>query len=197
MSQLLREIESLIQGRLPAVCIANGGLVADPAPPAVILSGAFNPLHVGHMEMAEAASREATLPVAFELSAINVEKHPLTLPEVNERLTQFGHHTLWLTCAPTFAEKAKLFPGVQFVVGADTILRVADPKYYAHEQALHEAIDSMIAVGCKFLVFGRVHEGNYRTLGQLPLPPELLSICQGFTEAEFRRDISSSDLRGR
>ena len=145
------------------------------------------------------SEQKCGVPVHFELSIRNVEKPDLDRDEIVARLRQLaGHHVVVLTRALTFAEKADLFPGATVVVGADTIRRVADPLYYAgDERKMTAAIEQIADAGCRFLVFGRLLAGTFRGMADLPLPSALLDLCQGVDESQFRRDISSSDLRDR
>ena len=54
----------------------------------------------------------------FELSAFNVDKPPLPVNVILERINQFsGKYSVVATNAPTFIQKARLFPGATFVVG--------------------------------------------------------------------------------
>ncbi len=102
----------------------------------VILPGSFNPLHEGHCGMAAVAARLLGRPVAFELSVANVEKPALTEAEVRRRMAHFAWLApLWLTHAPTFLEKSRLFPGAVFVVGIDTAVRIVDPRFYGDSVA--------------------------------------------------------------
>jgi len=103
---------------------------------------------------------------------------------------------VWLTRAATFAEKAVLFPGSLFVIGADTIVRIADPQYYGQDpRARDQAIAHIADQGCRFLVFGRVVSGEFQSASELKLPADLLAICQEVSEDEFRDDVSSTELR--
>src|SRR5262245_60117955 len=96
---------------------SDGSMMQDHLLPAAILSGSFNPLHHGHRELAEVASRLRSLPVSFELSIANVDKPELPDDEVQRRLRQFiGVARVYVTRAPTFVQKASLFPGSVFVV---------------------------------------------------------------------------------
>ncbi|MEN1681669.1 MAG: hypothetical protein AAGJ46_18970, partial [Planctomycetota bacterium] len=103
---------------------------------------------------------------------------------------------VWLTRLPTFVSKSGQFPGGSFVVGADTILRIADPKYYGGSESARDAAMATLAErGCRFLVFGRVVDGHFETLDDLPLPKTLRNLCDGVPASEFREDISSTQLR--
>src|SRR5262249_21453207 len=124
--------ERFIAGHLPTVCVEPDGRIrADSVRPAVLLPGSFNPVHLGHRQLAETAARLVGKEVAFELSILNVDKPALSAEEVRGRMAQFQWRApLWLTRAPTFAEKASMFPGVVFVAGADTALRLVQSRYY-------------------------------------------------------------------
>lgn len=101
-----------------------------------IFPGAFNPLHDGHCCMAAIAAERLGRPVEFEISILNVDKPPLDFIEMEHRAGQFAaDQILWFTRAATFVEKAEIFPNTTFIVGADTIVRIADPKYYAERPA--------------------------------------------------------------
>src|SRR5690606_16851232 len=113
---------------------------------------------------------------------------------------QFSHdQPLWLTRASTFAEKAVLFPGATFVVGIDTLVRIAEPKYYATGAESNvanrdAAIAQMAAAGCRFLVFGRVLNDCFYSLNDIALPDNLRSLCEGVPAARFRHDVSSTQI---
>jgi nicotinic acid mononucleotide adenylyltransferase/nicotinamide mononucleotide (NMN) deamidase PncC len=164
--------------------------------PRVVFPGAFNPLHSGHERMAELAAERFGAPVAMELSITNVDKPPLDFIEIADRLQQLAGRTVLLTRAPTFAEKAELLPGCVFVVGVDTLARIADPKYYGADEAQRDAAIAAIArQGCRLLVFGRLLEGRFATLAELRLPAALRSLCDEVAESEFRDDVSSTAIR--
>jgi len=183
--------QDLLCVRRQAVCHTGSS-----APPRLLFPGAFHPLHEAHREMARLASQRLGDPVAYEISLENVDKPLLDYREIAERTKPFSGETLWLTRAPTFVEKARLFPGATFIVGVDTIRRMADAKYYASDPAARDrAIDDLAASGCLFLVFGRLDQGTFHSLDDIPMPPALRAICQSVPPKEFRRDISSTQLR--
>jgi nicotinic acid mononucleotide adenylyltransferase len=165
-------------------------------PRRAIFSGAFNPLHDGHRQMARVAAERLQLPVEFEVSIINVDKPPLDFLEMQRRAEQIGaNEALWFTTAATFVEKAAIFAPATFIVGADTIERIAAAKYYASEAACAAAFARLAAQECRFLVFGRQMAGSYASLGDLALPEALAHICEEVPEAAFRADVSSTELR--
>ena len=186
------ETQELLSGARPAVGVGA---------PKAILPGAFNPLHEGHRRMAAAAATRLGEPVAYEICIRNVDKPPLNFHDMQARREQFSEsEEVWLTNASTFLAKARVFGGVTFVVGADTMCRIADAKYYENGD-VKAAVDELAEIGCRFLVFGRVlgrAEGDrFVTLEDLKLPDRLRALSEGFSEAEFRSDVSSTALRAR
>ncbi len=166
----------------------------------LLFPGAFNPPHVGHLRMAEAAEKRLGCPAVWELSIENVDKPLLDLISMDERFVRLREidNDRWiaLTRAPTFREKSELFPHATFIVGIDTLIRIADPKYYAGDPAQRDAAIAEIASrGCRFLAFGRVIDGEFKVLSDLTLPPALAAICDEVPAAEFREDVSSTELR--
>lgn len=163
----------------------------------IIFPGAFNPRHQAHTQMARYATERLGDQVDFELSIENVDKPLMDYTEIDRRLAQFTHEeSVWLTRTATFVEKSLIFPNKTFVVGADTIVRIADPFYYAQDQqACLSAIHAIVDQGCRFLVFGRRNTEGFKTLSDLNLPPPLLAICDEVAEEEFRLDMSSTKLR--
>lgn len=146
--------------------------------------------------MAQIAEERLREDVWLELSIANVDKPPLDFLTIRERLDQLAAYNVCLTCAPRFVEKAELFPGAAFVVGADTLSRIADERYYhGNLEDRDAAIGRLEQARARFLVFGRTCEGRFLTLADLSLPPRLAAVCDGVPAAEFRDDVSSTDLR--
>jgi hypothetical protein len=164
--------------------------------PAVLFPGAFNPPHWGHRQMAEIASQRLGAPVTFELSITNVDKPPLDFIEIANRLKELASERVLLTRAPTFVEKSRLAPGCTFVVGVDTIERIADPVYYNHDETRRDAAIAEIASrACRFLVFGRAVDGRFTPLSGAAIPGALRDLCEEVPEGQFSADVSSTGLR--
>ena len=191
-----RPWDALVAGDVEAVLV--GGAVPAQAAwlePRCLLPGSFNPVHEGHRRMlAMAADRLDAAGAAFELAIVNPDKPPLAREDTARRLARFaGSEAVWLTRAPTFPEKARIFPGVAFAVGVDTIVRIAEPRYYGGIEGLGRALS--VLGRCRFLVFGRRTGSTFETLESVTLPAPLRAICDGLPESDFRADISSTELR--
>lgn len=190
--RLTTELEELLAGGRRRVACGPREAISEQA----IFPGAFNPPHEGHFKMARIANRILESPVAYEISIRNVDKRPLGRAEIERRLALLAGQPVWLTAAATFAEKGALFPGATFVVGADTLLRIGDPAYYAGDSLLRDkAVSELADRGCDFLVFGRTIGGEFRTLADLALPPSLAVLCREVQADQFRFDLSSTGIR--
>jgi nicotinamide mononucleotide (NMN) deamidase PncC len=165
--------------------------------PLVVFPGAFNPFHAGHRRMAQIAAVRCGGPVTCELSIKNVDKRAIDFLEIDDRLQQLADYPVLLTRAATFAEKAALVPGAVFVVGADTLRRIGELRYYGGSaERRNAAVAAITDLGCRFLVFGRTVDGRFSTLATLAnLPTTLRRLCDEVPENEFRDDVSSSELR--
>lgn len=166
--------------------------------PKLILPGSFNPLHDGHLALAKTVSTMQDMPVAFEISASNVDKPPLDTQVILERLAQFaGRWPVYITNAPTFLEKARLFSDHTFVVGFDTAVRIINPRYYNDStQEMLTALTEIRDLGCHFLVAGRADsDGQFHQIADLTIPADFQNLFSGIPSDLFRKDISSSLLR--
>jgi len=190
-------IARLLDGTVRTVLVAPDGTPAADWPlSGALLSGSFNPLHVGHERLAEAAAATLGQPVTFELPILNADKAPLGYAEIERRLAQFRwRYPVVLSRAALFVEKAALFPGCVFVLGFDTAARLVDPRYYGSESARDAALSAIRAHGCRFLVAGRVQDGAFHTLDALAIPEDARDLFMGLPEQVFRVDLSSSAIR--
>ena len=174
----------------------DGTMHVEGEAPGVLLPGSFNPIHIGHREMLAKGTERTGRSGAYELSVTNVDKPPLEESEILRRLDQFGaEDTVVLTRAETFQKKAALLPGRTFVLGWDTAVRLVAPRYYGGEAQMMMALAEMMAGGANFIVAGRAEDGKFRALADVAVPQGFAPMFSGLEEGEFRRDISSTELR--
>ncbi|MGW8318181.1 MAG: hypothetical protein ACWGPS_02965 [Candidatus Promineifilaceae bacterium] len=190
--------KALLASQLEGFTVQPDGLVSLTTQPCALLSGAFNPLHEGHLRLAETAADILGCPVTFELAAMNAGKPTLSQPEILDRLTQFaGGHAVMVSAAALFSAKARLCPNTTFVVGLDTAERVLDPRYYHDSRSeLLQALAEIRDRGCRFLVAGRTDQsGHFREASELQVPEPFHSLFSSIPGHRFRHDISSTILR--
>jgi len=188
----LRSGSSVIAWSLP-----DGNITETiPQPPRGLLSGSFNPSHVGHRNLRSVAEELIGGPVHFELPLINADKPPLNCFEIEQRRRQFDDVPLALSTAPLFVDKARLFPGITFVVGYDTAVRILEPRFYDdREHGVKSSLEAIGSLGCRFLVAGRLTDFGFQSVNDLTIPSELQDLFAPIPEKRFREDISSSGIR--
>ena len=166
-------------------------------PNIAFLSGAFNPLHHGHRQLAEAAAEILGREVYFELPLVNADKGRLELKEAHRRAAQFADFaTVILTRAPLFNQKAQLFPHSVFVLGIDTVERLWQPRFYHQDPVeMYAAFNALRSADCRFLVAGRRQAGRFLTLKDIEIPAGYRDLFEQIPEDIFRVDISSTLIR--
>tara|TARA_B100000029_G_C17521544_1_gene940095 strand:- start:4 stop:642 length:639 start_codon:yes stop_codon:yes gene_type:complete len=166
----------------------------------VILSGSFNPIHSAHIQLVNIAAKIVKKPILFELSIKNQEssKGLLKMKELEKRILQFKNiGDLVITNLPTFEEKSFIFKNSVFVVGYDTANRILDKNYYSNksDKSLIKILSSIYKNNCTFLVAGRLHLDQFKTLKDLKIPKGFESMFQEIDQKKFRSDQSSTKIR--
>jgi hypothetical protein len=200
VSDFARMAINLHQSAIDHFGILDDGRICTAAEcaPGALLCGAFNPLHDGHLALAQSAAQLLNQPVTFELSATNADKATLAPDTILERVAQFaGRWPVFASNAPTFLQKARIYPGIAFVVGFDTAQRILQPRYYQDSQeSLLDALEEIRQHGSLFLVAGRTSEdGTFRHLRDLDVPAPFADLFRPIPDSLFRKDISSTELR--
>lgn len=169
-------------------------------PGIAVLSGAFNPVHEGHRQLAAVAERILGQSVHFELSLTNVDKPVVSASDIRRRITALSDHRVLLTNAPRFIDKAQLFPGGRFVVGFDTAVRILDDRYYDRSvERRDETLRRLVSLDIRFLVAGRLMANSsntmFATAADLHIPDSVAELFIGVPESQFRMDLSSTEIR--
>ncbi len=154
----------------------------------LMLSGSFNPVHQGHLNLLNVVQEMTGLRGIFELSCANVDKPDIPEEEILRRVAAIRDIPVALTHAPRFIQKAELFPKTTFVLGYDTAERLI-----AYEKPGEWELFRTFKT--KFLIAGRQQGRAFQTLENLNLPNGFKSLFEAVPESKFREDISSTELR--
>lgn len=130
----------------------------------VSLPGSFNPLHSGHTSsldkaLAINATKIANSSGFYELSVSNVDKSPISVQELKKRLNNFimSKYPLFLTKTPRFIDKAQMNPGIDYVMGVDTAIRLVDTNYTGgNTEKMTLLLKDIVDKGTRFFVLPRV-----------------------------------------
>jgi nicotinic acid mononucleotide adenylyltransferase/nicotinamide mononucleotide (NMN) deamidase PncC len=168
-----------------------------------IFPSSCNPIHEGHLAIIRDAAQRLGCQVDVELCIRNADKPPLDYLTIEDRTHRFlglykTESTIGgfvLTNKPLFFDKAKLFPGATFIIGADTLDRILDPKYYVRREIdILRGLQGMYDLKNGFLVYPRKGYNPVQrceTSAQLDLVRRVTTFVDGFTPS----DLSSTEIR--
>lgn len=176
---------------------------ADALDPArtVLFPGAFNPPHEGHFDggqaglRALAAARKEHRDVVYALVSDPPHKPALSVAQVLQRAVMMrGHRMLASRGDALYIDKARRHPGACIAMGADAMDRMLDPSW---GPAIGPMMDEFAALGTRFLVNQRLVGGEVLTCGRVISRRgyDVLRRSELFIPVDFRRDISSTELR--
>jgi nicotinic acid mononucleotide adenylyltransferase len=168
----------------------------------IYLPATLNPIHDGHRTMCRAAEdtfspAAGRVKASYLVSSVSPHKGRLSVQDMlfkagmlraerwkkESRMVEFTHDE------PLFLDKARKRPGSVFLIGADTMQRMLDPKWGPDIPAMLLELKNL---GVKFLVMDRLVDDKLLTCRNVPVPWPHGDL---FDPLAGRVDISSSELR--
>jgi len=158
--------------------------------PVTLYPGAFNPVHKGHVAIAEAAN------AIYNITQDSPHKPPLSLADMLQRAKMLkGKRVLFSRGDPLYIDKARLAPGTTFMIGSDALLRMLDPKWGPEvKHMLYE----FVSLYTTFLVAPRIVDGQLLTMDNVldSCGVDFQTRHDLFKELKIEpSDISSSQIR--
>lgn len=173
----------------------NGDYRHDPL---VLMPGAFNPPHEGHFGAAEHVLQEYGKETIFEVTAEPPHKDWLTVQELLQRAKLLqGHHRIFTRKEPYYIDKARAFPGMGLVLGADAMIRIMDPKWGLD---LDQMFKEMGELRTKLYIGGRDVNGKFITRNDIEsmMSPSQASAFRFLSyQIGGEYHISSTDIRNK
>ncbi len=174
----------------------NGERLADLPKDVVLMPGAYNPPHPGHLGMASEVAKKALKPVVFHVTADGPHKAPLTLQDLLKRARMLRGHDRFFTRGDSlYLDKARRFPGTPIAMGADALLRMLDPKW---GQPVLPMLYELSQLKTRFYITQRPVDGEVLTMYKAFERSGIRDydlLSQLFHEVEGLWDFSSTQLR--
>lgn len=166
-----------------------------------LMSGAFNPLHEGHTSVAQHVMDQYNKTVVYEVTAEPPHKEPMTVQALLQRAKLLqGYDRFFTKSNPLYLDKARAFPGVPLVVGADAMLRMLDPKWGVNPK---ELLSEFQKLNTTLLVSGRLVDGKFVSYSDIlndiyQKDSQLINLALDVLKpVDGRVDISSTELRSK
>lgn len=135
---------------------SSAPLVEEQLKGTIVFPGSFNPLHFGHLRIAQLLSMLTGREVVWELCLSNadVSKPSLTIEDLERRLPIMRGSRAIVGNLRLFVDKARVYR-TDFAVGADTWQRIFDVTYLRPEQTKRDLLAEFDDLGVEFFVFQR------------------------------------------
>ena len=169
-----------------------------------LLAGSFNPVHDGHIKLMKEAAVECkneTKRVVAEISVKNMDKGVKDIEQVIEqRVSKLLEKKVpvLLTMKGMFSDKNSFLKNGHFILGADTLVRLLDSKYYGgSRERMIMALGGFSRCNNRIVVAPR-YDSKAGQLVELNSMDILEALRENIVELKnFRVDISSTEIRKR
>lgn len=167
-----------------------------------LMPGAFNPPHEGHFGITESMRKGYAKRVVFEVTSDPPHKDALTVQDMLKRAKLLhGHDRFFSTSIPMYIDKARAYPGMSLLLGADAMVRMLDPKWGMDVYELFNEFDNLDTT---LLVAGRMIGDKFVTRDDILQDLKPLYRLQDWSmmrdvmqSVDGRFDISSTELRNK
>jgi len=181
---------------------ANGKrLKTMPSKHMALMPGAYNPPHEGHFGTAQNVMDEYGRTVVYEVTAEPPHKEALSVQLLLQRAKLLqGYDRLFTRKEPFYLDKARVFPGIPLVLGADAMVRMLDPKWGVDLEAMFKEFKKLET---KLLIAGRTIGDKFVTVDDISKDLRLQNPhVWGYAQSVMlpisgRFDISSTELRNK
>lgn len=166
-----------------------------------LMPGAYNPPHEGHLGTAQNVMDEYGRTVVYEVTAEPPHKEALSAQLLLQRAKLLqGYDRLFTRKEPMYLDKARAFPGIPLVLGADAMVRMLDPKWGVDLEKMFKEFKKL---DTKLLVAGRTIDDKFVTVDDISRDlrlanPHIWGHAQSvMLPISGRFDISSTELRAK
>jgi nicotinic acid mononucleotide adenylyltransferase/nicotinamide mononucleotide (NMN) deamidase PncC len=166
-----------------------------------LMPGAYNPPHEGHLGTAQHVMDEYGRTVVFEVTAEPPHKEALSAQSLLQRAKLLqGYDRLFTRKEPFYIDKARAYPGIPLVLGADAMVRMLDPKWGLD---LEQMFKDFQKLETKLLVTGRMIGDKFVTVDDISKDFRLKNArVWGYAQSVMlpvsgRFDVSSTELRSK
>lgn len=164
-----------------------------------LMPGSFNPPHEGHFGLVNSFLESRGKRVVFEVGTNPPHKPALSVQDLLKRAKLLnGQDRLFTQDIAKYLEKARTYPGMDMLMGADTLLRILDPKWgFDPIPMMHE----ICSLGNNFYVSGREVDGKFVTRDDIVKKIDEMAPNGGLGCMIYplngRWDVSSTELRAK
>lgn len=161
-----------------------------------IMSGAYNPPHEGHFGVANMVEDDYGGKVVFEITEDPPHKDKLSIQDLLKRAKNLqGYDRLFTNNVPLYIDKARAYPNIPIIMGADAMVRMLDTKWGVDPEA---CLKEFTKLGTTFYISGREIDGKFISRFDIAnsLPYNLQQLFTAITKPVAGHwNFSSTEIR--